>query len=200
MLKNIFKKLNEKRGYTIIETMIAITLFLVVVVSGTGAILNANLLSQKSRSMRSILDNLSFIMDDMSKNLRTGYNYQCFDSTQSLLPSTLGAPRSCASGWALAFEEAEGNPASYADQWVYYVSGAGKLYKSTDGASTFVQLSADEIVIDSISPFVVAGAEPPPGDTLQPFVTIRLVGHITIKNTTTPFSIQTSVSQRLIDV
>ena len=42
-----------------------------------GALLNANLLYNKSKDMRSILDSLSFTMDDMSRNLRTGLNYYC---------------------------------------------------------------------------------------------------------------------------
>jgi hypothetical protein len=60
-----------------------------------------------------------------------------------------------------------------------------------------------EIEIDSNnSGFVVKGALPVSGgDVRQPFVIIRLVGTITSKdNVITPFSLQTSVSQRLIDV
>ena len=71
--------LNLSKGYTIIETMISVSLFLVIVMAGMGALLNSNLLHQKSRDMRSIMDNLSFIMEDLSKNLRTGYNYHCVD-------------------------------------------------------------------------------------------------------------------------
>jgi Tfp pilus assembly protein PilV len=64
MLKKYTKK---ESGYTIIETMIAVSLFLIVVTTGIGALLNANLLHQKSASMRSIMDNLSFAMEDMNR-------------------------------------------------------------------------------------------------------------------------------------
>ena len=69
-------KNNKQTGYTIIETMISVSLFLIIITIGMGALLNANLLHQKSRDMRSIMDNLSFIMEDMSRNLRTGYDYR----------------------------------------------------------------------------------------------------------------------------
>ena len=69
-----------------------------------------------------------------------------------------------------------------------------------DGATSFVQLVPDEVEIDPLSYFSVSGAEPPPGDSRQPFVTIRLIGEITFKNVVTPFSLQTSISQRLIDI
>jgi len=186
MQKNIIKK---ESGYTIIETMIAVSLFIIIVMIGMNALLNANVLHQKSQSMRSIMDSLSFVMEDMGRNMRVGYNYHCIDD--GILTSI--NPHSCANGGGISFKSSLGG------QWVYYISGDGKVFKSTDGAVSFVQLTPDEVVINSISGFSVIGAEPPP-DTLQPFVTIRLVGSITVKNVVTPFSLQTSVSQRMIDI
>src|SRR3989338_6447949 len=107
------KKINAQKGYTIIETMIAIALFLIVIMAGTGALLNANLLHEKSRDMRSIMDNLSFIMEDMSRNLRTGTNFRCYESGDWDLSFAapnidLNNPQSCESGGVIVFEEAHG--------------------------------------------------------------------------------------------
>ena len=88
------KIVKNKKGYTIIETMISVSLFLIIVMSGMGALVNANVLHQKSQDMRSIMDNLTFVMEDMSRNIRTGYNYQCFTNGQTLSPATLGVPKS----------------------------------------------------------------------------------------------------------
>jgi type II secretory pathway pseudopilin PulG len=194
-----------RRGYTIIETMISISLFIVVVMAGMDSLLNANLLHQKSQNMRSIMDNLSFVTEDMSRNLRTGTNFHCFlsgDTIPSTTDSSISAGKSCATGWAIAFESAGGDPLNYNDQWVYYISG-GKIFKSTQGpygVSNFIQLTPDEVVIDPVSSFSVSGALPPPGDYQQPLITIHLIGSIILKNTTTPFSLQTSVSGRVIDI
>jgi hypothetical protein len=183
-------------GYTILETMIAISLFIIIVMAGMGALLNANLLSKKSQNMRSILDNLSFTVEDMSKNMRTGYAYHCIDSGDPSLTDT--PPRSCANGGGISFKSSLGG------QWVYYIgtySGNPGIFKSIDGGVTFVQLNPNEVVLDPVSGFSVLGAEPPPGDTQQPFVTIRLVGKIILNSkVSTPFSLQTSVSQRIIDL
>lgn len=198
-------KKSKNTGYTIIETMIAVALFIIIVMSGMGALLNANLLHQKSRDMRSIIDNLSFVMDDMSRNLRTGYNYRCYDSTKNHVSTDFNVPPvsvSCTQGWAVAFETAIGDPNNNQDQWVYSVSNDGKIFKSTDGTMNVVQMTPDEVVIDNISSvFYILGAESPSdGDNQQPLITIRLVGHINYKNIVSPFSIQTSVSQRAIDI
>ncbi len=212
------RKINKNnKGYTIIETMIAISLFIVIVEIGIGAILNANLISQKSRDIRSVVDNLNFVMEDMSRNMRTGYNYHCFlplETAPATSSDVYSTPRSCVSGWAISFEPATGvasydgiDDAKDDDQWVYAIvniAGKGKIFKATKGpynGSTSVQLTPDEINIDTTaSTFSVLGAEPYPGNQQQPFVTVKLVGTITLKGVVTPFSLQTSVSQRFVDI
>ena len=191
-----------RRGYTIIETMITVSLFIIIVMAGMGALLNANLVHQKSSDMRSIMDNLSFIMDDMSRNLRTGYDYHCIVAGD---PIPIGEPnpktKSCDGGGGISFKST--NPIS---QWVYYmgtIDGNAGIFRSTNGGSTFIKLTPDEVIITMAdSGFTVLGAEPPAlGNQQQPFATINLVGKIILKNNVeTPFSLQTSVSQRKIDI
>lgn len=177
--------------------MIATSIFLVVVMIGMSALLNANLIQQKSQNMRSIMDNLSFIMEDMSRNLRTGYNYHCGTTVSE-------TPLSCAFGSTVFFEAAAGTIGNSVDQWGYKIESldGGVTYnisRSVNG-EPFEQLNSEEIKIDGIfSGFSVIGAEPPTGDTQQPFVIIRLVGKITYRGVDTPFLLQTSVSQRLLD-
>ncbi len=211
-MKGYFRT-TTKGGYTIIETMISISVFTVVVIAGMGALLGANAAHKKSEDMRTILDNLSFIMEDMSRNLRTGEKYQCLPKPSGAI--TLGPPQNCADGWGIAFGAHTGtfndNPSSYNDQWVYKIN-SGYIEKSTAGAtqSNFVKLTPcaaspctapGEVYIDpAASGFSVLGAPKGSADTQQPFVIIRLVGTITYKSVTTPFYLQTSVSQRKLDV
>ncbi len=187
----------KEGGYTIIETMIAISLFVVIVMMGMGTLLNANLLHQKSRDMRSVIDSLSFTLEDMSKNLRTGTNYYCI-LYNGTIPADASGTNDCASGGGISFKESVSG-----QQWVYYIDNNdnGKLgiFKKVNGG-TPVQLTPGDISIDPTSSFSVVGSAPPPGDTKQPFVTIRLKGTITYKNVQSPFEVQTSVSQRQIDI
>ncbi len=193
---NIKKNNKKTAGFTIIETMIAISLFLVVVMIGMGALLNASLIHTKSQDMRSIMDNLSFIMEDMSRNLRTGYDYHC---SNNLSLSDIGipfSPLSCSNGGVIiAFEPSSGNPDNK-DQWIYKIE-SNNISKSINGGTTWTQLNSSEISLDANSGFWVTGAES--SDTLQPFAIIKLSGAITYKDISTPFSLETAVSQRLID-
>ncbi|MFA6585794.1 MAG: prepilin-type N-terminal cleavage/methylation domain-containing protein [Candidatus Paceibacterota bacterium] len=196
MKKNIFKKNNKESGFTIIETMIAIAVFLIVVMIGMGALLNASLIHNKSQNMRSIMDNLSFIMEDMSRNLRIGYDYHCIDNG---VPTETGPHNCVGTGRGISFKTPQG------EQWVYMMlvddNGFGYIEKSTAGGilDSFVRLTPEEINLDGTSQFFVTGAKVGAEDNLQPFVTIKLVGKITYKGTDTPFSLQTSVSQRQLD-
>ncbi len=192
MIKN---KLKINSGYTIIETMVAVSIFLVVVSISMNSLLNANLLLNKSKDMRSVMDNLSFIMEDMSRNLRTGYDYRCQAETTYLV-----TPLSCISGGTVSFTEAISNT-----RWVYKISSTDlvnyNIFKSVDGGATFVKLNDDFIKIKPQSGFSVSGAESiASGDNKQPFITIKLIGEIHYKNIITPFSLQTSVSQTKIDI
>lgn len=193
---------HKKKGFTIIETMIATSLFLVVMVVGVSALLNANAVSYRSDNERSVLDNLSFVLEEMSRNLRTGSNYHCEVNGDAL--SEPENPKDCALGYLIAFEDTRGDTANTLDQWIYKIDGGQDglvISKSIDSGASWIEiLNADNLTIDSASGFSVLGALPPPLDTQQPFVVIKIAGQIIGKDGTTPFSLQTSVSQRLLDI
>ena len=91
------------------------------------------------------------------------------------------------------------------DQWVYYVGTNGadsklRIFKSVDGGASSFQLTSDEVELNEAYVFSVLGAEPPLGNLQQPLVNIKLIGKIIYKDFETPFSLQTSVSQRVIDI
>jgi len=194
--------LKKKKGFTIIETMISVSIFLVVVMIGVDSLLNASFIYQKSKDQRSVMDNLTFIMEDISRNIRTGYNYKCISGVFN--PSQVSnIPQSCSNGGgSIVFENASGNPSVLTDQWVYKIESTNgvdfNIWKSVNGAGSFVKLNPDEIKFSNVSGFTVTGAElfSSSGNKQQSLTTIRLVGKIITKGKETPFALQTTVSQR----
>ncbi len=196
------KKYISNEGYTLIETMIAISIFLFVIVFGITTLLNAFFVNQRSQNVRSVVDSLSYIMDDISRNIRIGYNYKCLEKGQDF-PSQddLGKPVSCREGYGIAFESGGGDVNTNDDQWVYFLF-KGKIFRSTTGLINPIQITPNEVTINSdTSSFAVLGAESftTSNDKQQPFVIIRLAGTIVDKNGVLPFSLQTSVSQRVLN-
>jgi prepilin-type N-terminal cleavage/methylation domain-containing protein len=191
-MKNNFK---INAGYTIIETMIAVSIFLIVVMIGMGSLLNANLIYQKSGNIRSIMDSLSFVMEDMSRNLRTGSHYYCMTSDSVPALGTTSSGQNCL-GIAFQVKTQSGDDV----EWAYEVVSSGNsvfIRRSENGGSTWTTLTPEEVVISG-NIADVSGADV--ADNLQPFATLRLVGTISYQDVTTPFSLQTSVSQRKKDI
>ena len=196
-----FSKLNKKTisGFTLIEVMIVVTLFSIIMIIGTGAILNSNNVYRKTEHLRTIIDNLHFVMEDMSRSIRTGEAYHC-DSTAT----PLIAPRSCSSSaGSFSFLAVDDSQITYG----IGPSGCGqncKIYKNIQPAGGSqgpdLTMSVDGIEIDGTqSGFLVVGALA--DDDAQPRVLIRLSGKIINPKdgSAAPFDIQTSVSQRNID-
>jgi prepilin-type N-terminal cleavage/methylation domain-containing protein len=175
-----------KKGFTLIEMMTAVSVFLVVMTISMGAILGIFDANRKAESEKTVMDNLNFAVETMSREIRFGTNYHCGTS------GNLTSPQNCLSGDTfMSFLSSDG------EQIVYRLNGT-TMEKSVDGGNNYVAVTAPEINISSLQFFVV-GANPPP-DTLQPKVLIKISGSAGAKaNTTTSFTIETMASQRLID-
>lgn len=216
----MYKKASQ--GFTLIEIMISIAIFTIVMTVGVSAVLNANAIHKVNQSQRSLMDNLNFVMEDMSRNIRLGSNYFCLNTgglydvaiTQTADPITGAPTNDCQSGGsALALEPMEGRASDMFDQVVYVIASEipngptcdedhpCKVWKSTDGGETFLNITPTEVVIDPArSGFSVFGtATSLSGDVTQPAVLIRLAGTIRYKSVLTPFDVQTSITQRATD-
>lgn len=191
----IFTK--QSRGFTLIEVMIAVALFTIIMTIGIGAVLNSNNNHKKTQTQRQVIDNLSFIMEDMSRNLRLGSAYHCGDVTVGIED-----PLDCQFGQTLAFEPMTGVPGNATDQVVYGITSDGTIIKSTDAGATAKNLTPPEVLIDPLrSGFTVIGAAPySSGDRVQPRAIIRLSGKVVYQNLESEFNLETAVTQRLIDL
>lgn len=203
MNKNIKK---QNKGFTLLELMVSIGIFLVIITIGIQAMLNTGNNYHKTQDLRSSMDGMSFVMEEMARNIRLGSHYHCKAFTGSM-----ELPQDCSTlsenALSLAFENVDGTPydetgANLEDQFIYRfseVDGFGKIEKSVDGGDTFLDITPIDVDIDlSKSGFSVFGSETP-DDLLQPSVLIRISGTVLTKTTSTNFSIQTTVSQRAIE-
>jgi prepilin-type N-terminal cleavage/methylation domain-containing protein len=208
------------RGFTLIEIMIAVGLFTVIMVVGIGAVLSTNQTHKVNQNQRQLIDNLSFVMEDMSRNLRLGSYYRCpAGVTYTSSPTTIysfssvvdrdnGGDNDCDNGTSnqIAFHpmNVPFDPSNLEQEHAYVIFNDG-IYKTNPNpfpasgiANVFTRITPTDIVIDQTrSGFTVIGTG---ADGIQPRVIIRLSGTITLKdNVVTPFDIETTVSQRLLE-
>lgn len=194
--KNKFKNkqisLKSQSGFTLVEMITAVALFSIVMVVAMGSLLNVLNANKKSQSIQTTVNNISLAMEMITREIRMGYNYHCGGT------GDLSAPEDCLTGESLiAFEGYSGNPADPNDQIVFKVENQ-ILKKSNNGGITFLPLTSEEVVIEDFY-FVVVGSDH--GDFIQPKVLIVAKGYMGDKiQNRTYFNLQTTVSQRILDL
>lgn len=176
-----------RKGFTLIEIMTAVSIFIVVLTISSGAIISVFDANRKAQTLRSSLNNLNLAIEAMSREMRFGKAYHCLNS------GTLTTPNNCPSGGSFISFLSTGN-----QQMVYKLNGT-TIERSTDGGVTYIPMTSPDVVVQNLS-FYVLGAGPVPTNTLQPKVLVVLKGYVgnSVK-TRTDFSVQTLVSQRTLD-
>ena len=191
------KKHKRTKGFTLVEMMVAVTLFAVVMVVATGSLLSLVTASRKAQSLHSVMDNLNIALDGMVRNMRMGDTYRC-GGPNPVTPN-------CTDGDTSVYFEPFGDstPGDSSDDWVYWYdedeNGIGRLYRSEDGGSNSYAITAAEVDIEEMEFFVIGATE---GDTAQPRVVVVMKGTAGADDvrTRTTFHIQATATQRSLDI
>src|SRR5579872_2581420 len=113
-----------KRGFTLIELMVSVGLFMIVMLISIGALVSMANADRKAQSIQVVIDNLDFALDDMSRIIRTGTTYHCTDIAGDSIGS-MGNPattQDCTNNGSsyIAVEGPNGDPNNSNDQIVYW--------------------------------------------------------------------------------
>lgn len=193
-----------KRGFTLIELLVSVAIFTVVMVIALGALLSISSADRKAETLKSVMSNLNFALDSMSRSIRTGVNYHC-GSGGSTYPVV---PLDCSGGTPanyLVFQAVNGDTVTYsleANKANCGENAAGgcikrRIIEEGGADSGFLQVTAPEVNVSRLD-FYVLGA--PTGDDIQPKVTIVVSGSVQVSaSQNSAFNLQTSVTQRVYD-
>jgi prepilin-type N-terminal cleavage/methylation domain-containing protein len=213
------------KGFTLVELLVASTIFSFVVIVATGALFSAQELNTRLQQTQIILDGVNLSMETMMRDIRYGYYYHCataYDEIGSSLRKSCpyDATGIVPGGQALVFHPADALNDS--TRVAYFASttsnGTTAIYKATCGGGTnpctwqpaTEQITADDVNINKLSFFVV-GANTAIGDpvvddsstsdTLQPFITVIVSGTTKPSGKARPvtFRVQESAVSRIFD-
>ncbi|HOO47877.1 MAG TPA: type II secretion system protein [Candidatus Paceibacterota bacterium] len=180
---------NKEKGFTLIELMVATSIFSMVMLASLGALFTLLGASKNSRATHTAMDNVNFALESMTRSIRMGSKYYCVLGNE--LPGSLTQGQNCIDtpGTAISFlpQGTDPKPVSY-------------KFASNNNVDTIerckeqdcVQVISDAVDVKELS-FYVAGAE---DEAEQPRVFIKLEGEVKVKEETIPFFIQTFISQR----
>jgi prepilin-type N-terminal cleavage/methylation domain-containing protein len=184
---------NMKKGFTLIEIMVSISIFLVVMTISMGSIISIFDANRKAQTMRTTMGNLNSTVEAMAREMRFGRTYHCVASGSPAIPPT---PQNCPSGGeGMSFVGSDNINIGYRKS-VHSETGTGNIEKRV-GSTGYLPVTAPEIIIEELR-FYTLGAIP--GDSLQPRVLIIVQGYAGTGANRTDFALQTLVSQRLLDI
>jgi prepilin-type N-terminal cleavage/methylation domain-containing protein len=190
-----YRTLQSKKGFTLIEVLVSVAIFTTVMTIALGALLAMAESDRKAQALKSVINNLNFSLDAMSRAMRTGVNYHC---DVSVLPVT--DPRDCnqssSGASSIAFLSAEGQTVRYCRGNGDACSSSGTAVLVSKNGSSYAPLTSTEVTITNLQ-FYVTGAT---DAQVQPHIVILLSGEVDVSvSQTSTFDLQTSVTQRLYD-
>lgn len=185
----------KQSGFTLIELIVATSIFVVVMLMAMSSLLGSSNQAKKSNALRTSMDNVNFALENMTRNLRTGSDYDCV-TTSVLLPAV--ANNDCnllsSGGGAIAFTPAlhSATPRDTAYQRSARSDGTYTLQRCTTTGGC-IDIVGSEVNVEILK-FFVTGSDP--ADMITPSVYIIMKGTVLVKQVPTSFSMQTIASQR----
>ena len=211
-------------GFTLIEMIVSLGVFSVVVTTAVGAMLVLISTNQQLQSEQSVMTNLAFALDTMTREIRTGYYYYCADRPNY----SSGGPdaifdgsghealgddvKDCATGrnsgsnlQGISFYEGGSSitGTTGARRIAYFFDGTdpdNKTIMRRVGNTEAQSIVSSGLVIVNAE-FVVTGSEGlDGGDAEQPTVTVYIEAQDRSDATGKSYYLQTTITQRTLDL
>lgn len=188
----------HKRGFTLVELIVALGLFGLILIMAISALLNLSKNNKFAQNSREALDNLDFVMDDIVREARFGTNYHCDISV-----GALDTPLDCnttAKAYATSFSLTRlktNEVVKYAMATIGGKSGITKQIISSTGVAGAIQTMTSDNVNVELLKFMVTGS--PQEDLEQARVLIALRALAKEGKVSSKVNLQTTVTQRATD-
>jgi prepilin-type N-terminal cleavage/methylation domain-containing protein len=214
---------NAYQGFTLIEVLVAVSLFVTIVTLAMGALFQAQSVNAHLQANQTILDGMSLSFETMTRDIRYGTIFYCDTTVPD--PAVVLKRKSCpfdlsvfssGPGTAIFFKPVD---AVDPNDRVGYYATSSKIYRwsYTNGTlETPVAITSDDITIDILQ-FYVTGASVSQGavdngnvenatssspDNIQPVINVIATGKTTAMEKNgkqVKFELQTTVAPRGID-
>lgn len=207
----------SQQGFTLVEMIVALAVFSVVVTISIGALLSLVATNEQLQSERTVMTNLSFALDSVTREIRTGTAYYCVSGNAGSAPFTGNheilseRTNDCLDGndtgralHGISFIESGDSitvNSGSATRILYYFDGTdstnGKLMRRVgDDPSQAITSSGINILN---AEFTVSNTATSSSNQIQPAVTIVIDASEAGVNTKS-YRLQTTVVQRTLDL
>lgn len=200
----------KQNGFTLIELMVASSVFAIIMLILIGALLTTFGLAKNSRAMRLAMDNVNYAMESMTRSIRMGTNYTCVQSGSEINLDGEPGPQDCSNGGSfISFIPQGGTNHSRVGYQVTSFAKDGvqstenpedqhseftlRRYDNTNSNTSGVPIVSSSVNVEKLN-FIVNGSDL--NDGIQASVYIIMKGTVSVDGVPIPFSLQTLASQR----
>ena len=189
---------NNKKGFTLVEMMVAIAVFSIVMVTAMSALLNVIDANNKARSLKTAINNISFALEGISKDMRMGKEYACGPDGNTTITDCTGGVNT------ISFKSSK-----IGVEYIYYKQAittlpngknVGQIFSCVsttgtglcNGSGGYSAITSTEVNLTSVKFYILNTG----GGNKQPRMIMTLSGEAGSKEKIkTMFDLQTGVSQ-----
>ncbi len=184
-------------GFSLVEMLVAIAVFMSIMTIAITSLISIIGANKKAQSIKSTIDSVNFAVESISRDMRTGTDYECPDGSG-------GWTKSCDlvnGNTAVRYEKSPSEDITYTFNGEQSDPSIGVLTKQINSGVPVDLISQDSSVNITDMKFYVIGAENEFNSTItdrtQPRVIITASGLISVNGMNdTLFNLQTNISQR----
>ncbi len=202
---------NKKSGFTLIEMLVSTAIFMSVMVVAIGALLSIINSNRKAQDIKTVVDNVNFAIESISRDVRVGVDYSCAE----FYNGTEFSNNCSEGGQKIHYKKTLISGTRLTESHVFYrfipsenlLDADGNLQRcvgdSEEGCSGndgWVSVTAPKSVVDikNVVFYVLGSEDSVIGSRIQPRVIITAEGAVKSKDgSETTFSLQTTASQRI---
>jgi len=203
----MYKKLTLKHhtGFTLVELLVSISIYAIVITMAVGSLMVLIDANAKAQNMQEAITNLTFALDSMTREIRTGRSFYCAtnDPGASIPESDEFDTQDCDNGGSY-FSIVEGGQSLTEDsdgRVAYrYNSTDQTIDRRVSGGNWFPITSPDVDISEGV--FHVSDTDTgSDGDASQAYVTIYITGSAgELESVDTSFDIETTIVKRILDI
>jgi prepilin-type N-terminal cleavage/methylation domain-containing protein len=197
----------KNKGFTLVEMIVSLALFSVVATVSLGALIKIVSANKKAQTLHATITNLNFALETMSREMRVGTKYDCYDFSDPVGPELRNPPYSCTlvNNQQIAFESSRELPYGattchpiIAYRFVNAGSGAGTIEKAEQESCGEVLYDEQFVPLISLEDVTITDVRLSVTPDDYPLAFIKISGTAGQREREkTDFTVQTAISARL---
>ena len=197
------KTIKNQLGFSLIEMLVSTSIFIMVITVAVGALLVVIDANAKAQNMQEVMTNLTFALDSMTREIRTGRGFYCDTTIPVNLHDT--DTRDCTRGQTISIVEGgssltdETDTRRGAGRVAYRYNSSNATIERRVGRGNGWQAVTSPDVNITNAYFTLRNSDP--NDNIQANVTIYIEGETeSLIGLNSDFQLQTTIAKRILDL